>query len=666
MANYLTFLILGLGAGAVYAGIAMSVLTVYKATGVVNFAQGAMAAWGAYVAVELTASGRMVFPIGTIDLGAPQAVGFSLVIGLLHGVALSGLSYILIFYPLRKAPVLAQVVASIGLMLTMQALVVLRFGAAAPTVQPIFAEQSIELGSIKFSSQVLVMLVLILIIGAALAAFFRFTRFGLAIRASSEDEQAAVITGYSPARLASFAWMSSGFISTLVVMIAAPATGLNPTIFTLFIVPALGAVLVGRFNSIGITCAAALSIGAAQSVITYGTTQSWWPHWAQSGIATTLPFIVIVVLLYFSGDRVPLRGSLLAAKMAPVFTPRARPLTVIAWIAIAVIALFVLSGSYRFGLITSMILAVLSLSLVVLTGYLGQISLAQAAIAGTAGFLLSRLGAWWGGLFPLDIIVASLAAAAVGVLVAIPALRMRGTQLAIVTMAAAVAVEAFIFSNPQFTPRGGNPIVSPSIFGWDLGIRSGTNVARIEFGLLVLAVLVIVSLALVRILSGDTGRAFLAVRSNEKAAAAIGINVPLTKVLGFGLSAFIAGLGGCLLGYSRGQLSVDSFTVFVGVSLLAFAYLGGITSIAGAIVAGLLGPLGLVYVFLDNAISLGTYYSIVSGLGLVITSVLNPYGIAGAFDVMLRRLRGPTKASATENKSAPTAGTERQKAGSHV
>jgi branched-chain amino acid transport system permease protein len=339
---------------------------------------------------------------------------------------------------------------------------------------------------------------------------------------------------------------------------------------------------------------------------------------------------------------------------------------VVAWVAVGVIALFVLNGSYRFGLITSMILAVLSLSLMVLTGYLGQISLAQAAIAGTAGFLLSRLGAWWGGLFPLDIIVASLAAAVVGVIVAIPALRMRGTQLAIVTMAAAVAVEAFIFSNPQFTPRGGNPIVAPSIFGLDLGIRSGTNVARIEFGLLILAILVIVSLALVRILGGDTGRAFLAVRSNEKAAAAIGINVPLTKVLGFGLSAFIAGLGGCLLGYSRGQLSVDSFTVFVGVSLLAFAYLGGITSIAGAIIAGLLGPLGLVYVFLDNAISLGTYYSIVSGLGLVITSVLNPYGIAGAFEILLRKFRLPAQPTVTQHVSAQVVGTKLQKEGSHV
>src|SRR5204863_4305704 len=118
--------------------------------------------------------------------------------------------------------------------------------------------------------------------------------------------------------------------------------------------------------------------------------------------------------------------------------------------------------------------------------------------------------------------------------------------------------------------------------------RSDTVLTRLSFGFLVLVLLTIVGIAVANLVRGDTGRAFLAVRSNERAAAAAGINVSATKLLAFGLSSFLAGIGGAFIGYSRNQLSADSFGVFVGLSFLAFAYLGGITSISGAIVAGTL------------------------------------------------------------------------------
>jgi branched-chain amino acid transport system permease protein len=121
----------------------------------------------------------------------------------------------------------------------------------------------------------------------------------------------------------------------------------------------------------------------------------------------------------------------------------------------------------------------------------------------------------------------------------------------------------------------------------------------------------------------------LAVRCNERAAAAAGIDVASTKLLAFGFSAFLAGLGGTLIGYSRGQLSAESFTVFVGLGFLAFAYLGGVTSVGGALVAGTLAPLGIGYVVLDQVVSLGQYYTLVAGLGLVLVAMLNPAGIAG-------------------------------------
>jgi branched-chain amino acid transport system permease protein len=105
--------------------------------------------------------------------------------------------------------------------------------------------------------------------------------------------------------------------------------------------------------------------------------------------------------------------------------------------------------------------------------------------------------------------------------------------------------------------------------------------------------------------------------------------VRTAKVIGFGLSAFIAGVAGCLIGYSAGQLSAESFTVFVGLQILAVAYLGGITSFGGAVVAGVIGPLGIVYVVVHEVFRLGDYYALISGLLLIATAILNPIGIAG-------------------------------------
>jgi branched-chain amino acid transport system permease protein len=232
--------------------------------------------------------------------------------------------------------------------------------------------------------------------------------------------------------------------------------------------------------------------------------------------------------------------------------------------------------------------------------------------------------------FVLAILLCSLVAAFLGMAVALPAFRIRGAQLAIVTIAASLAIERFIFNNYSITPPSGNPIADPSLFGLNLAVREGATLSRLQFSLMVLVVAALIVIAFVRIASGDTGRAFLAVRANERAAASVGIDVRLTKLIGFGMSAFIAGMAGCLIGYSAGQLSAESFSVFVGLQILAVAYLGGITSFGGAVVAGIIGPLGIVYVVMHKLFELGDYYALISGIALILTAILNPVGIAGA------------------------------------
>ena len=636
MEQYLLFAVVGLGFGSIYAAVSMGVVITYRGTGVINFATGAMAMWGAYVYDELVRSGDLVFPVAvvphSVSLGEDGSLPFALsfVLALASCSLIGLLVHFAVFRPLRRAPVLARVVASVGVLLTIQALIVLQFTSTPRNVPPILPNEPVSMAGISFSRDRLWLTAVVVLIAVALWAWFRFTRLGLAIRASAENERAVGLARYSPQLLAGTTWVLSSTVVGAVIILSSPTVILNPLTYVLAIVPALAAALIGRLSSIGITVSAALALGVMQSIVVFQASKTWWPDWAVSGLGDAVPFVVIVLALFFVGDALPSRGAVESDPLPEVFRPKMRPQVVVVMVLAAGAAVVLTSGSYRFGIITSMIITIITLSLVVLTGLVGQISLAQAGIAGTAGFALSKLGDAAGIPFPIAPLLAALVATAFGVLVGIPALRIRGAQLAVVTLAGAVALEKFIFRNPSFTEVAGNPISDPTLFGFNMGVREGRTIARVEFGILVLIVMAICAVLVGNLARSATGRRFLAVRSNERAGASIGISIANTKLLAFGIASFMAGLGGSFIGYSRGQLSADSFTVLVGLSFMAFAYLGGITSVSGAVIGGTFAPLGIGFVVLDRNLELGTAYGLLAGIGLVLTAIFNPEGIAGA------------------------------------
>ncbi len=658
MTDHLLFLIVGLGAGAAYAALAMALVTTYRGTGVINIAQGAMAMWAAFVYDELRRQGDLVLPVGRVDLGGGLQVWPALLTGVAVAAALGLVLHVAVFRPLRSAPPLAKVVASVGVAIVLQALVVLRFGTGRRAVPPALPDDPVHLGSLTFSEDRIWFAVLVAVIAVLLWAYGRYTRTGLATRAAAESERGAILLGWSPDRLAAATWVLAAVVGGSVAMVVAPSVGLDPVSWTLMVVPGLACALVGRLTSVGVACAAGLALGAVESEITFLSSKDWWPDWATVGVAETVPLLVIVVTLFVLGRRLPGRGSATVDPLPSVPTPRVRPPVVAGLVAGGFAALLLTDGSYRFGVITSMIVALMALSLVVLTGFVGQISLAQAAFAGSAGFVLSKIGT--GLPFPLSLLAAALAATALGLLVAVPALRVRGVQLAVVTLAAGVAIEQLVFQNPRLTAASGNLIPDARIFGVDLAVRRGAELARWQFGALVLVVLTLAALAVANLGRSGTGRALLAVRSNERAAASVGVDVAAAKLLAFGVSAFLAGLGGALIGYSRGQLSADSFGVSVSLTLLAFAYLGGITSVGGALVAGMLAPLGIGYVVLDRTTDIGEHYLLVSGILLVATAVLNPGGIAGSVRSRVTGHRRPPlgRGRATTTPSDRPAGAE--------
>lgn len=642
MGQFLQFVFLGLSAGAIYSVLASSLVGIYAATGIINFAQGAIGLYSVYLVAALRTDGSLVLPIGTLRLGSesdPTSMELAVVLGVLSAVVWALLAHVLVFRPLRSAPVLAQVVASVGLMLFIQALVHLRFETENLFAEAILPATTVDIAGAIVNVSDLILAGVAIVISLVLWAYFRLTTLGVATRAGSEDELAARLSGYSPDRLAGIVWVLTGAATGLIVVLASFTIGLTETSYTFFVIPALAVALVGRLTSFGIACAAGLVLGAFQSVITWLTTKDWWPEWAQAGLGDAVPFIIVVVALFLLGGRIPSRGSLGEVRMPAVRIPRIRVIPTVVCIAVVVAAILLTSGSWRFGVVTSIILSLIALSLVLLTGYLGQISLASMAFAGAAGFALSKLTTTWNVPFPFSMIVAALIATGLGVLVGVPALRIRGAQLAVVTLAAALAIQSFVFNNPAITSFEGNLIADPTIFGLDLGVRDGTNLVTIRFSLMVLVVVAIATLVVLRFMGGSTGRAFLAVRSNERAASSVGINVAATKLLGFALSAFLAGIGGCLIGYSRGQLSAGSFTVMIGLTLLAMTYVGGITSFAGAVLAGIIGPLGVGYVFLNQTLSLGEYYELFAAGSLLLMAVLNPVGVAGAMAEFGEKIR---------------------------
>ncbi len=293
-----------------------------------------------------------------------------------------------------------------------------------------------------------------------------------------------------------------------------------------------------------------------------------------------------------------------------------------------------------------MITAVITLSLVVVTGYTGQISLAQLTFAGVSAYILSTFATSWGIPFPIAPLLSALVAAAAGVVIGIPALRVRGLMLGVVTLTFAAGVEAIWFNNNSIDGgASGLAIPTPRLFGMDLGIGSGKDFPRPAFGILCLVVLVLVALGISFLRTSRLGSAMLAVRADERAAAASGINVVKVKLIGFAIAAFIAGLGGSLLAYQLGNVTFQDFDAFLGLVTFSVVVVAGITSVSGGILAGVISAGGILVAVISSGVGNGgvdNWYGVVAGIGVVLTVIFNPDGIVGPTHLFLeqRRVRG--------------------------
>lgn len=692
MQSFILAMIVGIGTGGLYSMMATGLVVAYKGSGIINFGHTAIGMYSAYTFDEILKTGKLKlpwfdpFPNWThfdlpvsIKVTDPKgSTWFAVVVALLIACLLGLLAHLLVFRPLRNASALSKVIGSLGVLLYLQATAELGYGTGNRSPQGFLPRGSIHnflgLGG-DLATGYLVVAACALGLGLVIWLLYQKTPFGLMTRAADENEKGAVVLGFSPQLIAGTNWVLSAFSAGLGALLFVGITSLNVGSYTGFIVPALSAALIGNLSSIPVTVIGGLALGMVQSGIVSLAGKNWWPHWAPgTGVRSVLPLLVVILVLYFRGNKIPLRGSIAPPRMARV------PMQKYAYIAPIVTGVLFLVLSIRFtsswevALTTSVISATIMLSMVLIIGFLGQISLAQMSLAGVSAYALVRFaskGDNIGGVrvkgpglpHPVAALLAIAVTVVIGLIIAAPALRIRGVQLAVVTMTAVIAIQEFVFRNESVSGPGAkanNPVPRPSWFGWDVAVSykvkpppavNNTYTDRWQFTVFAVIWLVALVFMMNNLRRSSTGRRFLAIRSNERAASSGGIDVAKTKLLGFGMAAAIAAIGGILFGYKIQSVNYDNFGLFVGLGLLAFAVIGGITTPAGAVVGGILGAGGLVPFFFseifDNP-NFSKYIGAIGAIALVFNAKMNPEGIAGGL-----AFKKPKKHKA--DKSAPAA-----------
>ena len=634
MQDVILYALLGLGAGALIASIALGVVLIYRGSGVINVATGAIAMTGAYVFWS--------FKTGYFGFHLSSAPAFVLTLVCMAGLGV--LIELAIFRPLRNAAPLAKLAASLGLLLVLQAGVIVVFGDSPKSAPSMLPSGTVTIFDRVVPVDRFVLAGIVIVVAAVLAALYRWTPFGLSTRAASENEVSAMLAGLSPTRLAVVNTVLAGIVAGGLGVLVAPLLTLDSQSLAFQVVPALGAALLAGFTSFFIACFAGLAIGLVQSLLLFwGPTQSWWPTDVGGAPIRGLPelfvFLVIVLALFLRGASLPGRGELVEKRLPAVPRPERllRP-SVLASVA-GVVALIVFPYDFRQALINSLLGVLICLSLVVIIGFVGQISVVQLALAGVAGFTMSHLTTDVGGVwarFPISLLIGASVATIIGLIVAVSALRVRGVSLVVVTLAAAVALEQFGFLNARWGGGDrGSPVTQPEL--GELNLSPHASFRGVDgglpspvFGFLVLAATILLGLLVANVRRSSLGQRMLAVRSNERAAAAAGINVRNTKLAGFGIAAFIAGMAGALYAYNFGSVSYSRFGALAALGLIAFAYFGGITMVSGAVIAGIGATEGLFPHAFDAWFGLsGTWALLVGGFALIITLLINPEGIAG-------------------------------------
>lgn len=622
----------GLVVGTLYALIAMGLILVYRANRVINFAQAQLGAVPAVLALLLmTIHDWPYLVVVPIALGGGALLGGAVELGFVRRF--------------QSASRMALTVVTIGvgfLLLILEVAVKYWLGGDLEHVTTFptpFQGFEFALGIVRFTGDSVVTVLIVSVLVAALAAFFRFTDLGIAVRAAAENAPRASLLGVPVGRVSTIVWVIAGLLSAVGIFLRAPLMGLPIAGFVgpAVLIFGLAAAVMARMEHLPTALLSGMFVGIVDQTVLFATGRA-------SLASGAILVVILVALLVQKADvsRAMLTGS--NWEMVKNYRPipaelRRLPEVTNArkgmWGSVALLALLAPflfgAGGASFATLI-LIFSMVGVSLVVLTGWAGQISLGQFAIAGSGAAIAGGLAANYNTDFFVALTAAGLGGALIALLVGLPALRIQGLLLAVTTLAFAFAVRDVVLNReyfPWLLPDQSSFVERPWLYGHirldepsQLGPITLTGHAKLYYLTLILLLLVMGGAAAFR--SSRSGRLLMGVRDNSRMTEAFGISSVHTRLVAFAVSGFIAALAGALLAYEQGAVDSGTFTPERSIQIFVMTVIGGIGSLSGAV-------LGAVFVLgvplLPGLRQIELVELLSSGLGVLIILYFLPGGL---------------------------------------
>jgi branched-subunit amino acid ABC-type transport system permease component len=604
------FVISGLSTGAIYVLAGVGLVVLYRSSGVLNLAQGALGALSALLAWQIA------------DSGLPQWVGWIAAVAASTALAL--------FYGRLIAPRLAtsdpivRAVATLGFALIILGFCEFIWGEWPRSLRLPTDTTSFALLGVRVTATRAIAFGLGLAVAVGMMLFLKFSRIGLSMRALANDREISGLVGVPVLRVDAWAWVISGLISGVSGIFLGNMVRLQVIPLTYMVIPAVAAAIIGRLTSLPAVVVGGLVIGVLEAVAS--------PFPEVSAYRSATPFVVagLALLWYQRGGLILSRIDQFRAAPSSHQPPSSvwQELRVGVILAVVVaIAVPYFASAYWLKTFTGVvILALCSLSVAVLYAQLGMVSLCQYALFGVGGWVALRLYHGFHIPFEIDLLAGGIAASVFGVIFGLPALRMRGLYFALITLMIAAAFQVFI--NAIGFPDGGP--------GWSGKVYAGlrqymphppvapTDAAYFRYVVGVVAV----GFALVMLIQRTrAGRAWALIRRSEPVAVAMGVNIVAYKVVAFAIAGFLAGVAGALMAANIGQLDGRAFPASDSIMMFALTVIGGAFHWSGPVFAGLL--LRAVPGLLTDWHIDGNIATMVFGAGLLHALITAPQGISG-------------------------------------
>jgi branched-chain amino acid transport system permease protein len=613
------YTVIGITLGGIYALAAIGLVLIYRVSGVLNFAQGAVSMFSAFVAYQ-----------ASTVMGSPPAVG--LLAAMIAGGAIGYVIERFTIRPLAGRSALSKVVVTIGWLLVLQTAAGLIWGQTAYH-RPVqlasirgftFPGTSVVVGWDEFTT-----IAVALGLAFGTAAVLRWTTFGTAMRSVADDPDAARLWGIDVNRVMAVSWVAGSAMGAIAGVLITPRINFDPISLTIVVIDAFTAALIGRLTSLPWTVVGAMFLGLAETYPRIFSSN------AGAGHAVTFALVLLALgVLFRPGARLAQRFSA-AREYAPVpasDNPPVRRAIVGGGIGLGIAVPLLLSSYYQSLAAYSLIVGLIVLSLVVLTGLVGQVSFCQYSFAAIGAFTVGSLVGGHGWSFWPALLLGVVFSIGVGVLVGIPALRLSGLFLAILTIAVALFFDKFLLAPGTWDSFSGGisswTLARPSLLGISLE-------GAYAFYLLTLGVFLLAVLAVWNLSRSKTGRVLRAIRNSEIAAATSGVNLTAWKLSAFGLSAGLAGLAGGLLAAGIGSVSAGAYTFQQSLAVVAIAIVVGVRSAGAAAVGGILlifGPELLTHTPLSTL-----WFPLIVGSILIVQVILTPQGLVLDWQERFRR-----------------------------